>query len=160
MKKPATDRQNHAEIPPENPQTEEKTRRAPFEAGKLMLPIFLGLLFLCLFFLIDRSISAWRYRRLPEAGKFRVRCRKNLKLMRILGYVPADGETLEEFRNRALADLSSEAVAFTEAMEQYTYADVRPDADMLALTQVSEERLWDHLKEKSRLLFMLKKVEV
>lgn len=129
--------------------SEEKTApRAPFDLKKVLLPILFGALFLLLFFIGDHVFCAWRYRRQSDTEKFRIRCRRNMKLLRYLGYVTAQGETLEEFRSRAVPGLSEQALAFTKAMELHLYAELSPDAQTIWIAEASEEILWEHLREK------------
>ena len=118
------EREEHKEDQLPEQEKEGKSFEIPWRV--ILIPLGAVMAFLIAFLLIDRAVTKARYRRLDEAGKFRVTCRKNLRILNLLGLKIEQGETLEEFAGRASAEISPELLGFLGDCELAAYAGKTP----------------------------------
>ena len=129
------------------------------EPGVIVLPLLLCLVFLICFTLMDRMLSRRRYERMPEDRKFEVLCRRNMRILKAMGYTKGSAETLQEFRERAGADIPAGDLRFTECMERVRYAGRTADSEMLDIASANEKALLAGLRrERGRLYYMLYRI--
>ncbi|MEE3467596.1 MAG: DUF3488 and transglutaminase-like domain-containing protein [Eubacterium sp.] len=102
--------------------------------------------FLLIVAFIDRLVSATRFRRLDEMGQFRAICRSNLEILGWLGYRIGQGETLEEFYERANTEITGDALGFLRACELVAYAGKPMDSATLLDTMKNRDALIGCLK--------------
>lgn len=74
-----------------------------------------------LIYFVDGILTKRRYKSLTELEKAKVLCRRNMNLLKYLGYELNDGETLEEFAGRCRMKLSAEDMEFIECYERLSY---------------------------------------
>ncbi|MBO4292134.1 MAG: hypothetical protein J5898_09530 [Lachnospiraceae bacterium] len=148
----------YAPVPVKEPEkeTEEEEENESFMLNPRVigLPLALSLLCILLFVLLDRILTSRAYEKLDIEGKFRVLCRRNLKILRYLGYSLEDGETLEELRETAQEELDPLALAFLEDYEKLLYSGKKPGTLELENLEKSCGLLFEALRaEKGKLYF-------
>ena len=79
--------------------------------------------FLVLFFVFDRALRIYRYRHMSDEDKLFELCRRNMKLLKRIGYGIGPGETLGEFRVRLEKEIPEDLAGFTETYENILYRE-------------------------------------
>ena len=134
---------------------EEAEERHPVNPAYILVPLLLGSLFLALFLAVNAAINRRNYWRMGESGRFRASCARNLAILRFMGFVIGQGETLQEFRDRLTEKLPEEALGFIGCMEEHAYAGREADSGMRAGAESSESALMAELKrQKGRWFFL------
>ncbi|MBO4749436.1 MAG: transglutaminase domain-containing protein [Lachnospiraceae bacterium] len=158
FKKKVTD-SGVAQAPAPTPPTEtldpDKILEGPAEGeeikeinwGLVLIPVGLVILFLLAFLLLDFLLVRLNYRKLDDAGRFSLSCRKNQRILGYLGYHMEDGETLAEFHERVSDDLGEEPLGYLLEHELIAYAGKQADAASLALVSQNLAALLVLLKE-------------
>lgn len=130
------------------PAKEQEKKGFAIQWRVILIPPGLVLAFLLAFLLIDRAVIRARYRKLDETGRFRVNCRKNLKVLELLGWKLSQGETLEEFAKRAREGVPAECLGFLGDCELAAYAGRVPTAETTAKAEEELKRLLAILREQ------------
>lgn len=140
----------------EAPAPEEEQARSSASAGAFWIPVFLAVLFLLAFIVAERLSGVLRARKMSPGERFRACCKENLRLLSFFGLILQEGETLSEFRERALGMLEPESLGFLSDYERMLYAEVVPDEGMLHRAVENRGGLQERLrKEKGLPVFML-----
>ncbi|MBR6476859.1 MAG: transglutaminase domain-containing protein [Lachnospiraceae bacterium] len=150
MTEPEREEEEEETVPPEKEQ-EQKTFVIHWEV--ILIPLGLVVAFLLAFLLVDRALSRARYRKLDETGKFKAICKKNLRVLGMIGLKLEQGETLEEFGNRALETVPKEGLGFLADSELVAYAGQMPDEKMRRNAEADLEVLMGSLKASKGKLF-------
>ena len=103
----------------------EEDKPAPIKIDwyKVVIPVSGGVAFTLLLFAIDRLLKRRRYIRLSERGKATVLCRNSLELLGRKHLGRNREETLSEYAERLLEDLTEEQIAFIRTYEEILYSD-------------------------------------
>jgi hypothetical protein len=134
--------------------TEEDGKEGDGENGILVkgraavLPVILCLIFLVIYIMVYRIVSSRRYERMPENEKFEAVCAGNMRILRSMGYVPGEAETLEEFKTRTSTEVPEEDLEYIACMEKTRYGDQEAGSEMLAIAAENEAALMALLRQK------------
>ena len=147
----------------ELPVIEEEERKIPVRG--IVISVLSGLLFFILCYLAGRAIEAVRFKKKNVNERYEILCRQVLDLLRLLGKGIRQGETLCEFKERAVREAASyekapheeasaEAVSefegFIDILSDYLYSDA-PDPEAGEKTAVRyREHLLKRLKQENR----------
>ncbi len=107
-----------------------------------------------LLWLLGQWIGKWRYRKMPEEGKFKLEVERNLQILAWMGLQRAPGETLEEFKNRVEESSYKGFVEFIGSYEEFLYGNKGVGQDTLAEIKRQQEELEKMLKEKRRWVYV------
>jgi hypothetical protein len=113
-----------------------------------VLPVILCLVFLVIYIMVYRIVSARRYKRLPVAKQFDAVCAGNMRILRALGYVMGDTQTLEEFGKMVSSEVPEENLEYIACMEKTRYGDQEADSEMLTVATENEAALMELLRQK------------
>ena len=114
----------------------------------VVIPFVTLIVLLVLFIALAHMISSLRYRRLKDAEKFRVMCRKNLLILSMIGFDRSAYETLEELKGRVGESVPPEHMGFIKGYEKMLYAEKDPRTDELRGAELAYRYLLGLLKEK------------
>ena len=120
---------------------EEEAPRFILHWYHIVIPISAGLLLALLLLAIDQLIRKIRYDRMSAREKGLWLCRRNIDALKRMHLVREDGETLEEFANRASEQVGEEATAFCSIYESLLYGRKEPTEEDLCLLLEVEKRL-------------------
>lgn len=96
----------------------------------LIIPIVMAFLSLTIFTVAERAVMRKKYAEASGKERIRIVCKKNLQLLKVMGFSKEERETLTEYRNRLLTDLPSEILEFITVYEKLLYsADILSDED-------------------------------
>ncbi len=126
----------------------------------IVIPASLCLLFIVIFLISDALMSKRWYEKMDETMRFRTLCRRNLRIMRFMGYELQNGETLEEFQRRAGKEMPEEALSFIENMELTEYGDRAVDTGMRKDAENGEKALLGKLKEVKGKWYILYRLRI
>ncbi|MCR5674609.1 MAG: DUF3488 and transglutaminase-like domain-containing protein [Lachnospiraceae bacterium] len=98
---------------------EEPVRRIVIPWYVVVIPLTVGLFFILLILLIGRLLAVRRFARMDARERFRVLCRRDLRLLALLDKGIGETETLREYRERP--DLATEDTGFIELLETDLY---------------------------------------
>ena len=120
------------EIPPEPEMPEAPTPvgdsddTAPKKTVRweyIVIPIVTAIIVAVAILLTDWIFNRVRYKSLKDEKKYIVMIKRNLYLIRILGHVIKDCDTLEEFKRECKKDINPECLSFIDIYERYVYDD-------------------------------------
>ncbi len=135
-------------------ETETEHDSGGFNWNIVIICVALLIIVIIVFLITDRIISSTRYRRLNETDKFRAICRRNFRILELLGYRLRQGETLEEFYNRTGEKINTDALGFLTQCELMAYAGKAVSTDIIYGAMRDQGLLLDNLKaEKGRYYF-------
>lgn len=106
--------------PVEDADTVPAARHRVF-SEKAYIPVFLAVLFLAVFLLLDLLLRRYRYRHMSDHEKVRYLKNRNMRYLKRLGLSPAEGETLAEFAARSGETVPAEMLLFIGAYEEILY---------------------------------------
>ena len=112
------------EVPPEEDgvyQPEEKGHAIPVRA--IMIPVAAGAGFVIFFFIIGNIISSISFRRKEISERYRIICRQDMRLLKLLGYEASCGETLSEFGARIPDDTGQRTLVFIDDLTDFLYGE-------------------------------------
>lgn len=115
---------------------------------KALIPLGAALAFLMLFLITSFIITRLGYRRLGDAERFRLICKKNLRLLKHLGIVMEQGETLEELEIRARVILGVPELRFIRDYEAVLYAGRAADKNMCRIALDDRHMIYELIKER------------
>lgn len=128
--------------------TKVEEPKAKIKAVFLLIPVMMAIAAFILFTIIERSVTGQKYKKASQKEKIRIICKKNLQLLKVLGYKIMPDETLGEYRKRLIKDLPSEMLGFIMIYEKLLYSDdVFSDADETKAHENYEE-IFALIKEK------------
>jgi len=131
---------------------EKSAYRAVLQTGLLILLLIAA--FVTIFFAIERHLRRGRYEKLSDTDKALFLCRRNMKILRMLGQGidEAGSETLEEYRARVggLYELG-----FIDVFELMLYAKREPDSTEIEKIDSAGRALMDRLKAERRFMYIL-----
>ena len=126
----------------------------------ILIPMGTFLILIILFILLEKLLEKRWYRKLGDRDKFRITCRRNLKILGYLGYVRGEGETLSELAGRAAATVDPQALHFVLIYERLIYAGKDPIPDQIRSAEIANRDLLDHLKEEKGKFFFLYRMSI
>ncbi|MCR4656348.1 MAG: transglutaminase-like domain-containing protein [Lachnospiraceae bacterium] len=91
-----------------------------------------------LLFAADRFLKRLWYRRLTKDKRIRTMFKRNMFILRILGYNISEGETLEEYTDRLRKSVADEYLAFIGAYEAFIYGN-KPDVTEILFERNNSE---------------------
>ncbi len=122
----------------------------------VLIPLSAVILVLILYFICYRMTGIMRYRKKSTEEKFFLTCKKNLRILKNLGYCMEQGETIEEFATRIAKKSDPSSIAFLKDYERVCYAEVQVSEKALNLAEQNMTVLLSRLKEvKGRKLVWL-----
>ena len=92
-------------------------------------------------------IKRIKYLNMSDKDKFVTMYKKNMTLIKILGFEINFGETLEEFSERVIGRVPVEALGFISLYEKYIYNDAIPNGEEVSAITDSYRILVDAVKE-------------
>ncbi len=106
----------------------------------ILIPLSCALLFLILFVIADRIWRRVRYRRMGARDRIVTLSRQNLRTLRFLGLKLQDGETLHEYKQRAMETVPVRLLDFVDGFEYVIYGAVGTGASgsVMADTMISD----------------------
>ena len=110
------------EVSPADEDVPEKT----VDLRSLVIPFVPVIVFLLMFFIIDRIIRRYRYKRMSEREKILACGAASMKLLKKCSLVLQDGETLSEFEKRAESRIPADLLAQFVIYEKALYAKENP----------------------------------
>ena len=125
---------------------EEEKEAVHIKWRVILIPAGLVLAFLLAFLLIDLALVKSWYRKLSDAEKFQVTCKKSLKVLSLMGWELEQGETLEEFARRVGKKVPKSMLGFLEQYEFLLYAGKLPGSRERVEAEKELEGLLDRLK--------------
>lgn len=143
-----------AEIPGENGQTTSLF----LKALTFLLPLMFG--FAILIWGISKIIKRHSYKKMTLTEKFHANAAVNFSLLGLLGARRALNETLEELssQTKQLSEYEEIMTDFISLYEDFIYGHKDVTFQMLATTQNTEKILFDAIKRKSTVLYLLQKL--
>ena len=102
--------------------------------------------FICLFFVADRAIQRFRYRRMSQEDRFVVEVKKNLWLLAKMKIERTPSETLQELKERSEESIQEIELGFLNDYEDYLYGSHK----------ISQEVLQHAIMQRKELLMQLK----
>ena len=137
-------------------ETDEVYEKADSNISIILLPVVLMLFFIMAFFILNRLIQKRSFKGLSDQEKLKAIARDNLAILGFLGYRLADGETLDEYRQRIANGIGADALGFITDYEEALYSDLPKSAIKPDTALVCNERLTRLLKERKRFKYMLR----
>ncbi len=116
-------------------------------------------LFALIFLGVDRLITEISFRRMNEESRFRLICYRNFYVLRLLGFRLEQGETLEEFYNRASRN-GIGGIDYIKQCELVAYASKSVDTSMLMEAVDNQLALMEYLKKDKGKLYLWYKYRV
>lgn len=126
---------------------EQNEERKEFPMKMFMTIVIVCMVFLALFLLINLIMIKRWYTHLDIRRRMHVLYKRNLFLLNVLNYRPEQGETLEEFRTRAVSGLPEELLAFLNDYEKVLYAQGVPDEEMCMTSESANARLLERIRK-------------
>ena len=111
---------------------EPEEKEISIKWNMVILTIIAILLIAVLIYVVDRVMTARRYRSMTEDEKALYLCRRNISLLKYLGFERDSGETLEEFAARCSGKVPAESMRFIECYERLSYDIPETKADRKA----------------------------
>lgn len=120
-----------------------------------IIPLSLGLVFICLCLYIYRLITLNRMSKMSSTQMAILRCRCNIMILRMLGYDIKDGQTLTEYAGLVREDMGEDAVLFIPYLEEMIYAGREAKECGFEATEHSKAAIYEYMKacKKHRMLF-------
>ena len=116
--------------------------------------------FVVLFFVADRILAGYRYRHMSDEDKLFELCRRNMKLLKRIGYGTGQGETLEEFRIRVQKETCEDIAAFTGTYEEILYRESKDWHDRVPSMEEGNRMLKKYVYGEFLRRFGLKKKNI
>ena len=146
----------------EEPETDDLAEETGAESGKsyaliFAVPLLAVLVFLLLLWLISRTVSRNKYRRMCRAEQFRAAAQQNIRFLGFLGLRMQEGETLAEYTDRILRSEREDVKAhlgFLPVYETLLYADREITQEEIASAE-NTNRALRALVKKGRLRFRI-----
>lgn len=91
-----------------------------------------------------------KYKRLDNNGKALILCKRDLKLLSIMGYKVKLGETLLEYGNRISEHLDENILDFISYYERILYSDTKLSDEEIQKIELSSQRLFRQLRMQAR----------
>ncbi len=107
-------------------QTDEDVRKKTVDPRSLLIPLSLVLVFLLVFFIIDRIVRKYRYNTMDEREKILACAAGSLRRLKRFGIVLQQGETVAELKERAGSRIPEELLLQFEIYEKVLYAKESP----------------------------------
>ncbi|MDO4189287.1 MAG: transglutaminase-like domain-containing protein [Lachnospiraceae bacterium] len=94
-----------------------------------VIPLICAILFGIIYLLISRIIAGKKYRKMNEEDKVRTMIGKNMRILKILGYMLYENETLDEYKRKIERDNElAEHIGFLKFYENLLYSDYEVSA--------------------------------
>ncbi len=106
----------------EDEETEEEKPAFVIRWYQIVIPAMVGLLFILIWYALDRFIRKRRFESMTEKDKCLLLCRRNMDLLKRCRISRENGETLAEFKDRAEAVVPEEDLTFFEIYEDLLYS--------------------------------------
>ncbi len=122
---------------------EDKGNRLPGFAGLKWIGTIalIVAIFLILFFISDRFVQIYRYDHMNDRDKILSLCRKNMRVLKRMGYGIGMGETLSEFSVRIRTDISGDLLEFVGLYEKMLYSLYDPAKSDVSQTEQENKAL-------------------
>lgn len=119
----------------------------------IVIPLLGIILFVSGFFVLELNIFERRINKADSEKKAKLLCRANMNMLSYCGYRLKEGETLEEFGERILLEVSKTGLKFLPVFERILYAQSSVEISDVASVKESFDRIRLILKDEKKILF-------
>lgn len=127
---------------------EENEDKHPTAWLYFLIPLLMAVVSLAMFTVVERVIMGKRFDAASTKEKIRIICKKNIQLLRVLGYKLGKNETLEEYQKRLSKDLPSDMLGFIMIYEKLLYSNDELSTEEEKLVRENCEAVFDKIKER------------
>lgn len=129
---------------------ETRSLQNQIDSRIIVYPIVGGIFFIATYVFISYMLYKRKYKRLDNNGKALILCKRDLKLLSIMGYKVKQGETLLEYGNRISEHLDENILDFISYYERILYSDTKLSDEEIKKIELSSQRLFRQLRMQAR----------
>ncbi len=106
------------------PRTDSPEEEGPvIPVRAIVISVTFGICFIILFYIIGNVIAGILFRKKKTEVRYRIICRQNMYILKLLGFDILQGETLSEYGVRIGGKIGPETAVFIDDMTDYLYAE-------------------------------------
>lgn len=136
----------------------EAEKSSKINVALVVIPLLLIVTFLVIFMVAGRAIYKVKLSKLSLNEKAVVQSKRNMSILKMMGYSRGEGETLSEFASSLAGKVSDECLEFIESYERVLYSDAAISLEETELIVHNYDMLMRELKAKSKFMYVVTKV--